>query len=361
MEFALNLPLGVVSFGQVSTLILREIHKKCLDPCIFPIGNQVDLSSQSNLTPEFGQWLQNNVNKALKTHKRTSKILKLWHLNGALESLSDKQVLFTFYECSNPTAEEINIAKNQEKVIFSCDYAANLFKDFGCNVSKIPLAFDKYNFYKKDKEYFTDGRISFLLPGKFEITRKRTKKIIQAWVKKFGNNRKYFLNCAVANVFLNQDQQNALFRDSLNNQHVPNVQFLGFTPQNDVYNDILNANEIVIGMGTEGWGLPQFSAIAMGKYGVILNCSGHKEWANSENSILVNPSGLIPAYDGMFFHQGQPWNQGNFYDFNEDEFIAACELAIKKVEQNKVNEAGLKLQEQFTSEKFVDSILKELE
>ena len=39
MNYALNLPINTVSFGQVSVALLREIYKKEHQPCLFPIGN----------------------------------------------------------------------------------------------------------------------------------------------------------------------------------------------------------------------------------------------------------------------------------------------------------------------------------
>ena len=93
-------------------------------------------------------------------------------------------------------------------------------------------------------------------------------------------------------------------------------------PNNELYNDFLNSADVILGMsGGEGWALPEFQSVAMGKHAVILNASAYKEWANEKNSVLVNPSGKIPVYDGMFFQEGAPYNQGNIYDFNEDEFI----------------------------------------
>jgi hypothetical protein len=129
--------------------------------------------------------------------------------------------------------------------------------------------------------------------------------------------------------------------------------------KNVTYNDFLNASNIVIGMsGGEGWGLPEFQAVALGKYGVIMNAHAYKDWANENNAILVNPSEKIDSHDGVFFREGHDFNQGQIFDFNEDEFISACETAIKKVENDKVNKEGLKLQKEFTFKKTVDSLLK---
>ena len=66
MDFSLNLPINSVSFGQVSTAILREIHKKGLEPCIFPIGNGVDLSTQEE-DKDFVSWVNSGITKAHET------------------------------------------------------------------------------------------------------------------------------------------------------------------------------------------------------------------------------------------------------------------------------------------------------
>jgi len=128
---------------------------------------------------------------------------------------------------------------------------------------------------------------------------------------------------------------------------------------NALYNDYLNSADIIIGMsGGEGWGLPEFHSVALGKQAVILNAHAYKSWANKDNSILVEPSGKIEAYDNMFFNKGQKFNQGNIYTFDADDFIDGCEKAIKKVESNKINKNGLKLQDEFSADKLVDNILK---
>jgi len=137
-----------------------------------------------------------------------------------------------------------------------------------------------------------------------------------------------------------------------------NVSFMGHMPKNALYNDYLNSADIIIGMsGGEGWGLPEFHSVAMGKHAIILNAHSYKDWANENNSVLVQPSSKIDAVDNMFFHKGQAFNQGNIFIFNDDEFIAGCEKAIDRVNLNKLNSEGLKLQDKFTSEKFADNVL----
>lgn len=355
-NFALNLPLNAVSFGQTSIAILKELHKRGYNPVLFPIG-QIDLGAQ-NLSPEFGQWLQQCINDCHSRHKRSLPIFKLWHLEGSLESFSEKQILFSFYELDSPTKAEVNTVKNNTKVIFSSKYSVRQFQDLGLNnVHYVPLGFDADNFKKKDKQYFDDGRIIFNLVGKFE-KRKHHDKVLRAWTRRFGQDGKYFLNCAIFNVFQPAEQQHAEISHILGKKY-DNLHFLGFMPKNEQYNDYLNSGDIVIGVsGGEGFGLPEMQSVALGKHAVILNAHAYKDWANEQNAVLLNPAGKEESYDGKHFHKGYPYNQGFIYTFDEDEFIHCCEQAIERFKQNKINEAGLKLQEEYTYSKTVDEILK---
>jgi hypothetical protein len=109
--------------------------------------------------------------------------------------------------------------------------------------------------------------------------------------------------------------------------------------------------------GGEGWGLPEFQSVSIGKHAIILNAHAYKEWANEENSVLVEPNGKIEAYDGMFFQKGSQYNQGNIFDFNQDDFLSACDKAVDRVKLNRSNAKGLELQAKFSSEKLAQNVL----
>lgn len=356
MSFALNVPINLVSFGQVATTWLRKLYERNACPLVFPIGGQADLSTQ-HLDAPFVSWLQTQINLSVESHCRKNPTLKLWHLDGSLDSFSEKQVLLSFYELDSPTQREINIGKNNT-LVFSSKYTCEVFKSSGVNCHHVPLGFDHYNFKKLDKQFFTDGRVTFNLVGKLE-KRKRHEKTIRAWVKKYGNNPRYFLQCAVYNHFLKPEDNQALVNNILEGKKYFNVNFLGFMQKNSTYNDFLNSGDIILATsGGEGWGLPEFHSVAVGKHAVVLNEHGYKEWANEKNSTLFNSSGKIECYDGIFFKKGESLNQGNIFDFNEDDFLSACEEAVKKVGKNRVNEEGLKLQETFTIDKTLDGLME---
>jgi hypothetical protein len=354
----LEVPVNNLSFGNCSVNILKELFKKGINPTIFLIGEKADLSSfEGSVSPEFLDWFKLNISNPQKRHNRDTPTLKLWHINGSLNSLSRDQFLFTFYELDSPTQTEINIINNQKKTIVSSMYAKNTFELFGCsNIEHCPLGFDSSSFFKKETKN-KDDKIIFGLAGKLE-KRKQHHKILTSWVKKYGNNPRYMLNCAIRNPFLTIEQESSAINNLLGGKKYFNLNFLEFMALNSTYNDYLNSNDIMIGMSAgEGWGLPEFQSLCLGKHAIILNAHSYKDWANSENAVLVNPTAKIPCYDGAFFNEGSEFNQGSYFDWNEDEFIFACEEAEKRFEKNKNNDAGEELSKKFTWEKTTDRIL----
>ena len=358
MKLNAQLPINQVSFGQVSTCLLREFFKKEIDLSLFPIGNP-DLSC-FDLESNFSEWLKFSIENNSLSFSRKDKTFKLWHLNGALESVGDNISLFSFYELDSPTKTEINIVSNINKVFFSNSESVDIFKSNNCNnVHYIPLGFDSLSFKRIDKRYHNDDRIVFNLCGKLE-KRKHHEKVLKSWIKKYGNNPKYHLQCAIYNPFLDEKTNLQTVARILDDQKYYNVTFFSHMQKNNLYNDFLNSADIIIGMsGGEGWGLPEFHSVALGKHSVILNAHAYKDWANKDNSTLIEPlKQKISAEDGIFFRKNAYYSQGNIYDFNPDDFIDGCEIAISKVEKNKLNKSGLELQNKFTYEKTLNKILE---
>ena len=359
MRLTFNSPLNGVSFGQVSTALLRELYSRKENDglLIALIGDKADLSSQEK-DDGFFEWVGQRIDDYNPFHSRTFPTFRLWHLQGSMGWISDNQALMSFYELDDPTPTELNIAKNNRRLVFTSQYSCDLFKSRSVDATYIPLGFDSHNFRVTDKKYFDDDRIVFNLCGKFEF-RKHHAKILKAWAKKFGNDRKYYLQCTVYNSFLNAEVNNSLVSSALGGNRFFNINFLPPQEKNASYNDFLNSADIIIGMsGGEGWGLPEFQSVALGKHGVILDAHGYKGWASEKNATLVPSSGKVDCVDNVFFKKGEQYNQGKIYTWDEDNFISACEEAIKKRESSSVNEEGLKLQQEFTYSKTLDKILE---
>ena len=192
--------------------------------------------------------------------------------------------------------------------------------------------------------------------GKWE-KRKHTEKIIKLWIQEYGNNPDYQLSCCVVNPFIKQEQMNQIIAQALEGKQYNNINFFPYLKTNSEVNDFLNAIDVdLTGLsGAEGWNLPSFNATALGKWSVVLNATSHKDWATEDNSILVSPDGKEPSHDGVFFHNGHDFNQGNIYTWDDDDVVDAFKLAEKKSKEE--NTEGIKLQTDFTYSKTLDSLL----
>ena len=349
-QLVFKTPLNSLSFGNVGINLLKAMKSKGMDVAVFPVG-KIDVSAFDSIDEEFKNWLEDSVNNRFKKINKDIKTLQLWHINGSEERITPQQILYTFYELNQPTSVEKNLCKLQDKVVFSSTYASDQFK----GSSFAPLGFDD-SFHKTNKSYFPN-KIHFGLMGKFE-KRKHTEKIIKTWAHKYGNNYKYQLTCCITNPFFKKEQMEAVISNMLEGNRYGNINFLPHLPRNSQVNDYLNSIDIDLsGMsGAEGWNLPSFNSSCLGKWSIVLNSTSHKDWANKNNSILVEPDGKEPAYDNIFFNQGGDFNQGEIYTFSEDELINAMEKAETKCKIN--NTEGEKLKEKFT---YVNTLNKILE
>jgi hypothetical protein len=357
MQFIFEAPINSLSFGNVAVNLLREMWKAGHEVGLFPIGNNADASAHT-IDPEFSKWIQNSIDGRFDLLKKDIPTIKLWHLNGSENRKTKEQYLLSFYECSQPTKVEKTLVDLQTKTFLSSAYSVEKFENVGCdNVKPFTLGFDP-SFNVTGKKYLP-GRIHFGLMGKFEH-RKHTAKIIKTWLERYGNNPKYLLSCCITNPFFKEDQMKSIIASTLEGKQYSNINFLPYLKSNAEVNDFMNAIDIdLTGLsGAEGWNLPSFNATCLGKWSVVLNATSHKDWANSENSILVEPSSTIPIYDGVFFNPNQPFNQGVMFDWSKESAIEAFEAAEKKI--GETNESGLLLGKSFTYEKTLNQILSEI-
>jgi len=355
MRLLVNAPINALSFGNVSVNILRELQKKNIDLIFFPIGDKAELDVYDKIDSEFVKYLQNATNTRYEKIDKNVPTLKLWHIFGSETRYTKNQSLFTFHEVSELTSVEKNLLNLQDRVFVSSNYTKNIFELNGIeNVTHVPLGFDN-DFHITNRTYLPD-KIHFGILGKFE-NRKNTARIIKTWLKLFGNKPEYQLSCAITNPFLDKAKfQNEMLK-MLEGKHYNNLNFIPYMQTNSEVNDYLNSIDIDLGglSGAEGWNLPSFNATALGKWSVVMNATAHKDWATSSNSILVEPSSLKDCYDGVFFHKGQAFNQGQFFDITDQEMENAILKSISYAKT--LNTEGLKLQKQFTYEKTVETIL----
>jgi hypothetical protein len=353
----LSVPFSHLSLAQVSFNIVRELYRRKVQCAIFPRGN-VDLSAFT-VDKTFGGWLEQSVNNRYKKVDRKVPTLNIWHINGSEFRLSDKQYTLSFHETDSPTEHEVNIVNQQDFTFFSSSWSVDNFRSYGAqNVGFVPLGLDE-DF--KPTSIPTRDTIHWICVGKYEEMRKMTTLKIQAWIKKYGGNRAHQLTLCVNNPFFRPEDMNALYQRAFNGNKPFNVNVLPHLKTNAEMNQLYNSADIDISgiSRSEGFNIPAHTATALGKWSVVTNVTAHKDWATAENSILIEPTGMVPAVDNIFFHKGAPFSQGNFYDFTIDSIVEAFDRAEKKAKIP--NESGRNLATEQTYKRTVDQILVKIE
>lgn len=365
MNFNCSVPINSLSFGLCGYNLLKQFYEKGLSPAFFPIG-PVDLTCFDKVTDDFKLWLESCIRKSLKSYSKKNPTIRLWHLGGSEVSQSEKQYLISFYETNQPTAEELNIVKNQEKIFFTSQFTVDVFRQAGAeNVEYLPLGFDTENFFPTGKHPYNNQKTVIGIVGKWEPSRKKTDKLIRLFLKRFGNNPNYVLHLHTFNVHLGRNpDESAAINSQLIQQCFDGHPYWNVNPANRYFptltelNKYLNQIDIFWdGSGAENWGLPGFHAAGIGKHIVAVNENGVKSWATPENACLVAPGKMIDCYDGMFFHKGHIFNQGEFPEFDEDAFNHGIDLSLARFAANKQNIEGLKIPQNFTWSKTADILL----
>jgi hypothetical protein len=353
-NFNLELPINSLSFGQVGFGVLMELFNRRYMPNIFPIG-QIDLSS-FNVDQSFHSWLGFCLKKAKAQYSRQFTTIRLWHIFDSERRISDKQVLWTAHETDMFTPVEKNIISNTDTVLFTSSYAANTAREAGLkNVDVCPNYFDSFHFSNLKKQS-TEDCISFSLIGKYE-KRKHTEKILKLWIKNFGNNPKFRLNCLISNPFFNENQFGEILSQAFPQGLPWNVNLIPRLQRNSDVGAVMASSDIDLSglSGAEGFNLPCFNMLALNKICVVLNAHSHKDFADSESCFLVEPSGKEPIYDNMFFVKGEIANQGNMYSFNDEDAIEAINNAINFYINGKSFNSSLS--ERFSVNNTVDKLL----
>ena len=357
-KLIVHAPINQLSLGQFSFNILKELYNRKIQVTLFPYGTP-DLVSYK-LDQQFGNWIERCVNSRYEKLERSTPSLALWHINGSESKYSDRQFLYTFHETDSPTPEEVNIVNQQDFTFFSSEWSAENFKTYGAsNVGFVPLGLDT-DFYELPGRQISDDITHWVLAGtKFE-SRKNTELIIKCWLKKYTNNPKHHLTLMVNNPFYKPEQMNQVYSAVLGGSKPFNVNILPPVKTNNEMNYLYNSADIDLSglSGAEGWNIPAHTCTSLGKWSIVLNHTGHKGWATKENSILIEPTGMRPVYDNVFFHKGTPFNQGNIYSVSEDRILEAFVVAESKARTE--NAEGKKLRAVHTYKNTVEKMLEKI-
>ena len=348
-------PFNTLSYGYVGCFLFEELNK------IMDV--RPNCISQFSAEPRFG-YIKPKTDDFRNNFHHNSPSLKVWHqfdMTGFTGS--GPTIGFPIFELNKFNKTEKHNLEYPDHLIVCSEWAKRVVLD-QCSVSEdcvhiVPLGVDSKVF--RNVPANNDGPTRFVNYGKWEV-RKGHDVLIKAFNDAFSPSDNVELHMFSENVFLRPHQRQEWLSYYLNTKLGNKIHFgKRVETQEQVYNLMKDMDCGVFPARAEGWNLELLEMMSCGKNVIATNVTGHTEFCNNKNSMLIDLPELETAYDGVFFN-----GQGDWHKI-EDKHIDQISKHMKTVhiakqsKRLKQNEEGIKTAKEFTWAKSAEKIVKVLE
>jgi len=348
-------PVNKLGYGVAGANIAHELNKIC-QVSLFPIGNAIDPPSQG-----VSSKLQVMLDRKSSFDKDAT-CIKIWHEFSLAERIgAGKFIAFPFFEVNKFDKVRKHHIESCDKVVASCGWAKDIIlsETEQKNVSVVPLGVDTSVFSFIGEEQYPQEKCVFFNCGKWE-KRKGHDILLELFKQAFPNNNDVELWMMTQNPLFDQRSN-----DNWNNYYKsdPRVVLVGRTETQEELAKIMRHTTCgVFPSRAEGWNLEALEMMALGKDIIITNYSAHTEFCNSDNSHLIEPIGLEPAVDGVFFN-GDFDAEWMSLDGLEKQIISEMRSVYETWKKSKgilePNYAGIETANKFSWSETAKQLLKE--
>lgn len=356
MNINITAPINFRSFGQVGTNICKALDEQGHQVALWPIG-------MSEAEPEKHSLLQKLVNNQ-NYFDYLAPSVRIYHQNRLDQHVGrGKKVGFICFELDAFSAIEQHHLSWQDQVIVCSQWAKSVIEADqylrSLPVAIVPLGVDPTIFSPTYED--TGAATRFFICGKIEY-RKSFDVVIEAFNKAFSPKDNVELHVSWFNPFLGDkvtaDWENYYKNSSLGGK----VTFHPwFNSQSELCSFMNKMDCGVFVSRSEGWNLPLIETMACAKHVIVTNYSGHTEFANEKNALLVQPTTKETAFDGFWFNgEYGEWMEMGAQQMNE--MIEHMKSIHKRKQSGEklINLEGLKTAQEYSwtnsAQKLVEAL-----
>ena len=291
-------PLNQLGYGVAGLNIVLELSQ-LLEVSLWPIGQ-----------PEIDNSYVDKIKECVRRSELPdfdAPCLRIWHQNDMSQFVGrGEKIGFPIFELDTFTTQETHHLESLDKLFVCSDWARDVCLNALTNcppVFTVPLGVNR--------EIFQTGESSraetvFFNCGKWEI-RKGHDILIKAFNKAFSAEDDVELWMMCHNPFYS-NEENKHWEDLYKNSPVGDK--IRIIPrqrsQKDVYNIMRQIDCGVFPSRAEGWNLELLELMSCGKHVIATNYSGHTQFCNKENCMLIDIDDKEEAVDNKwFFGQGK--------------------------------------------------------
>jgi glycosyltransferase involved in cell wall biosynthesis len=311
MKLSLYGVVNCLSYGNVTTNLTDALTK---------LGHEVQLFPINEHNVECEPQYRESVEKSLKLgqfFRQNMPAVKIWHQwQMGLFPQNSLRCGFSIFELDNLTPLERHNLNSLDLLFVCTQWAKEVIKknDITTPTRVVPLGVDLEVFIPPTTSPKVNKTI-FLSVGKWEY-RKGHDVLIKGFNQAFGPKDNVELWMVCDNPFLTPDGTRKwldIYKGSHIGDKIKVVSRL--KSQADLCYIMGQAHFMVSPSRAEGWNLPLLEGMACGLPCITTAYSGHTEFCTHDNSLLIQPTNLEEANDGIWFKPGGAVNSGNWMAF----------------------------------------------
>lgn len=294
----LQTPICITGYGLTGWHIAKELIK-IKNITILPVGN-----------PDEGLY-RNLMQHDIRVKKANKKdpVLKIWHQHELFERAgSGKYFGFPIFELDRFKSQEISSLEFCDEIFVCSEWAKKIIlNNTSFSKEKVhvaPLGIDPEVFTESPQS--TRKETVFFNCGKWEI-RKGHDIILECFEKAFSlkDNVELWMMCHNPFHFAKGEEWESKYQRS---KMTDKIRLIPRMPdQKSVYHIMKQVDCGVFPARAEGWNLELLELMSIGKQVITTNYSGHTEFCNKNNSMLIDVNELEPAIDGVWFNGQGNW------------------------------------------------------
>ncbi len=298
MQINLQAPINFLGYGVVGTNVVRHLIESDVMVALWPIGPiEVDRENSGYIRQGLANQERYNWN---------APSLRIWHQFDLAQHIGKgRHIGFPIFELDRFSDREHHSMACMDELFVATKWAADVVRQNEVSRSPrvMPLGVDRgiFNEILCQKHSPDPHWTTFLNIGKWEY-RKGHDVLIQAFSKAFTKKDRVRLWIMAQNPFVDETVAYGWERSYKQSKLGNQVSILSRVNSHvDVARVMAAADCGVFPARAEGWNLEALEMLSLGKLIVITNYSGHTEFCDPTNSMLIEVTDTEVANDGVFF------------------------------------------------------------
>jgi glycosyltransferase involved in cell wall biosynthesis len=335
----ISCPINSLSYGIVSTSILKELDRLNEEYVLFP---------KNNIEDKFSYFKAKLPNYITQINLKAPS-LNIWHEFDIFNHIGrGPRVAFPIFEKNQFNPQETWNIHHQDMVLVCSKWAAEVVRPVNQNVHVCPLGVDKDFFIPSQAPL---NKVIFYTQGKREF-RKGHDFLHKVFHKAFENNKNVELWMFTENVF-DSEQEDRSFKQEYRQLLGNKVKFWPRLKKCDMIKFLSQTHCGIFLSRAEGWNLPALECMAMGKDIISTYYSGHTEFIPKEYCVKTDK--FVEAKDSKWFNGGFTWM--DIIDC-EDEIVEKLRQTFeRKIGNNVINKTNVSIANKFTWENTTREVL----